>query len=512
MDPTKDQEKKVLEEEEKDTSREDPTPEAGLDKKLDQLLEATGKTAGAVKSVLERQTAIEEDLRSIKESQGKMETRISTLEDTPTPRRLQHDPAQAKGPHVTKGPVGEDSRGYSILRLVRALVSKDRSLAKYECHVSDTLINLGYPTDKGKVGLSFLVPMDTRNLVDEDGQPFIPDLRERMKAGISGIDPHEVIDYIRTKAPSTLSELTESLGGALVPMVQSADLIDALRAMVVMERLGVRNIPMPRSGRLSLPRVTGDSGYAWIGESENINTAISGQMAFGNILLIAKKLGLFQPISNEVLSDSSPAMEGVVRTNFAQVAARAEQLAFFEGSGANNEPLGLINISGIQTLSATTTGANGDTFEPQDPYRIVSNVEENNAIMEAFVMRPITRQIVLTRRAKANTETTNAGGFMFDAVRGGAGMPDMLAGYPMHSTTAISNTRIKGSGTTLTYVVGGQWSGAIVSRMGTLEIAASAEAGNAFVQDQTWIRGLLRVDFGYSQAAMWTLMDDLLQS
>jgi hypothetical protein len=58
------------------------------------------------------------------------------------------------------------------------------------------------------------------------------------------------------------------------------------------------------------------------------------------------------------------------------------------------------------------------------------------------------------------------------------------------------NNLTKGSGTALTEIWGGQWSKFTIGMYGAIEFAQSTQAGTAFAQDQTLVRGILHCDVG----------------
>jgi len=62
---------------------------------------------------------------------------------------------------------------------------------------------------------------------------------------------------------------------------------------------------------------------------------------------------------------ASPSAEGLVRLDMARVAALKADLAMLEGTGGT-QIKGLITYSDITSHTASTTGSNGDTLQPED--------------------------------------------------------------------------------------------------------------------------------------------------
>jgi len=102
---------------------------------------------------------------------------------------------------------------------------------------------------------------------------------------------------------------------------------------------------------------------------------------------------------------------------------------------------------------------------------------------------------VASTRAAAVTTTDTLGPFVQSLTRNlGDGTADSWCGYKVTKSQVISNTVAKGSATNLSQVWGGQWSALYLGMYGAVELTASNQAGTAFLQDQSIIRGILHCD------------------
>lgn len=98
-------------------------------------------------------------------------------------------------------------------------------------------------------------------------------------------------------------------GGVLIPQPVSAEVVDILRARVVVTALGPTFLPMP-SGNYRLPKVTqGVTGY-YVGES---TAGTVEQVKTGSVLLSYKKLVANIPASNDLFRFSSPGADQLIR-------------------------------------------------------------------------------------------------------------------------------------------------------------------------------------------------------
>lgn len=97
-------------------------------------------------------------------------------------------------------------------------------------------------------------------------------------------------------------------------------------------------------GGLDLPRNSTDIDAAW--EGENTQTG-EVQLAFDKVQMRPKRLSAKVRISNQLLAQSSSDIENLVRERLNRAVQRKVDLATISGSGAANQPLGILNIPGV---------------------------------------------------------------------------------------------------------------------------------------------------------------------
>ena len=130
----------------------------------------------------------------------------------------------------------------------------------------------------------------------------------------------------------------------------------------------------------------------------------------------------------------------------------------------------------------------------------------------AWVMRKNMYAALMNRRADAVSADDQAGPFVFNQRRTGSEPPPMeMYGTPVVRSGQVSNTRTKGVGTNLTYILCGYFPDWIVARLGVMEFLASGLGDSALVNDQTVLRGIQHIDAGPRHAASFVLCDQLIQ-
>ena len=361
-------------------------------------------------------------------------------------------------PWVTAGPIGQDSAGYSVLKAAAfALGYVGPDQAKEEIHAHHQLRDLyaayGFSPHHG--ANSFLVPLSSAHLpvFEPQGRRLRDELRQKMTAHAGQYDPDEA-DWLtrrgyalRSKALGTVNDLA---GGTFVPLPMLGELVDLQRNLEAFSAAGAQEIALPPNGRVQFPKLTGGSTAYWVGEGSAITESTPST---GNLDLQAKKLGVLVKLNNELLRFASPSAEGLVRFDMARSAALKADLAMLEGTGGT-QIKGLTTYADIGTHTASTPGANGDTFEPEDVAAMEAQLPDGVDAPTAWVMRKAMFAALMNRRAAAVSSGDGEGSFVFRAGRSPATAPPMdLYGTKVVRSSQVSATRTKGSGTDLSYVL-----------------------------------------------------------
>jgi HK97 family phage major capsid protein len=270
---------------------------------------------------------------------------------------------------------------------------------------------------------------------------------------------------------------------------------------------------LPPNGKIDFPRHTsGLTGY-WVGENAAITAS---EMGTDTLSLTAKKLAGLVKLPNELIRYATPSIEAFVRDDLATTLALKADLDMLQNAGSSTVPTGIIETSGINSVAASTTGTNGDTFEPADPGRMAAAVLDDNfdTSSAAFLMRPELFTGLYNKRTAAVSSGDGEGSFLFATNRGQIenGLPPRLFGHPVYVSTQIAADRDKGSASDLTYVLFGVFSEWLIARAGVLEFATSTQGDTPFANDQTWVRAIMSMDAGARHAKAFALTDDVVNS
>jgi len=446
-------------------------------------------------------------------------TFIEQQATTAVEKAMQASPprVERRVPWVTSGPIGQDSAGYSVLKAASfALGYIGPDQAKEEIHVHQQLRDLyqtyGFVPHCGHQ--SFLVPLATDHLpaFEPRGARLRDEIRQKMCVHEGRFDPDEAAWInrrtlrTRTKALGSTSDLA---GGSLINFPVLGELIDLQRNMEAFAQSGAQEVALPPNGRLHFPKLTGGSTAYWVGEGTAITESAP---TTGNLELLAKKLGIFVKLNNELLRFASPSAEGLVRYDMARAAALKADLAMLEGTGGT-QIKGMLTYNGLSSVTASTESADGNTFEPEDVARMAAALPDAIDAPTAWLMRRSMFAALTSRRADAVEADDERGSFVFQPGRRPADAPTFeLYGTRVVRSSQVSADRVKGSSTDLTYIVLGYFPDWIVARLGVMEFLASGMGDSALQNDQTYLRGIQHVDAGPRHAGSFVLCDQLLQS
>ena len=271
----------------------------------------------------------------------------------------------------------------------------------------------------------------------------------------------------------------DTAGGYTTPVEQSTKIIEQLQSKAVVLPL-CRQVPMI-SDTLDIPSLTGGSTVYMVGENAQITSA---DPTFGQKKLVVKKAAALLKISSELLDNSDPSVEALLRDDLARKIASKVDQQILLGTGQGSEVQGIRYSNATQTaLNAKPTYANLNAALSRVE---VANVDGNPAW--AWVFNP--RELSTLRELE-----DTAGNLIWIGQQApgniSQGNPANLLNYPLYTTTEISIDTANNDETTAYF---GQWNDVVVGVNKALEIFASREAGDAFAYDQTWIRAIMRFD------------------
>lgn len=192
-------------------------------------------------------------------------------------------------------------------------------------------------------------------------------------------------------------------------------------------------------------------------------------------------------ISNQLLADSNPAIDGLVTSDLAKRLVALEETAFIAGTGTG-QPLGILNTPGISATALTAT----DVLSLLDSILdAVALVETNHGAPSAILMHPRTWTRILKSRDAQGAYYIDPAGGPQDPRTGIRGPVKTLWGYPVVTSNRVPTNL--GAGTNESRVIVGDFKEALILDRQGITVDESAHV--YFTTNQTVFRAEQRVGF-----------------
>ena len=217
----------------------------------------------------------------------------------------------------------QEIKRYSFMNLIRALASGDWSNAGFEKECSQAFEKRNKRTAKG-----IFIPSD-------------------MFAGGAFFNG----DMVRTLVRD-LNTGVGSAGGYLVAEeLATASFIELLRNRAMVLNAGAI-VLSDLDGDIDIPKMTGGATAYWLGQEGDDVT--ESQQSLGQVRMSPKTVGVLTDITRRMMIQSSISAEAFVRNDFMNAIALKIDAAAINGSGAAGEPRGILNTTGIGSVTLTT--------------------------------------------------------------------------------------------------------------------------------------------------------------
>jgi HK97 family phage major capsid protein len=274
--------------------------------------------------------------------------------------------------------------------------------------------------------------------------------------------------------------------------LRASEFIDILREQLVVRRLGAR-VLTGLTGNVAIPRLKQSATSYWFAENAAITAS---DVQLDQVTLSPKHCGALVEFSRNMLLQSSPDIEQLLRMDFAAVLARAIDRAAIAGGGSD-EPSGVLDTQGIGDVSA---GAAGGAVTLAVLAEVLSKVEQANAASGSLAW--LTNFKVLAElRTTPKVASTDSVMLMDGAT---------LMGYPVAVSSLVPDTLDEGaSGSVLSALIFGDWSQLILGFWSELDVLVNPYESTAYTKGNVQVRGITTVDVAVRQPAAFSACKEL---
>lgn len=288
--------------------------------------------------------------------------------------------------------------------------------------------------------------------------------------------------------PTSLFEkrATTSTASQIVPDdFAPNEYVGLLRNSMVVQRLGARVLPNLR-GDLVIPKAATAHTAEWLAEGDKLT---GSNATYDSIKLQPRHVGAKTELSRQLLQQSSPAVEALVRDDFVQIVSLAVDKALLHGDGVK-QPLGLIGRTGaggdVQTgtLSTMTWATFLELFEKL----ALVNATPNGIVTHAEVVTKL----------RSTLKTATLPGYLMEN--------GQVGGINVSMTNQLA---AKAGSPATGRLIMGDFSQILIGQWGALDILANPFAQDSFDAGAVQIRVLATMDMQVRHEQAFVAVDDI---
>jgi HK97 family phage major capsid protein len=350
-----------------------------------------------------------------------------------------------------------ERKNYSFVRAINARVAREEGRkvdATFETEVSDELERVAKASKiplSGKGGIlvpTFTSPEAAREIMAlQNGGAFM--------------------------ARAGLDSATATKGQELKFTVPG-EFLEILRNFMVTSQAGV-TLLAGLQGPVAFPNQTNTGTATWVGENPGVDVADSN-LLLGQIALAPKTVMSSTSYSRQLLAQAIVDVDALVKTDLARIMALAVDLAVIAGTGAANQPTGVLSTAGIGSVAL---GANGATPTYNNLVDLESQVTTSNAdqfdlthLIHTTSRGTFKKAVVLGNTAGKAVWTDKESPALASTISGKTSRKKgELNGYDAYATNQVPNNLTKGTSVGICLaIILGAWSQGVLGDWGMMEI------------------------------------------
>lgn len=271
--------------------------------------------------------------------------------------------------------------------------------------------------------------------------------------------------------------------------------IDLLRAKLVIGSLGA-TVLNGLSGNVDIPGQSGSTTAGWVAENSALTAS---DMSFRKVTMAPKHAGAMTELSRNMLLQTSPDLEALVRSDFAAILAEAIDKAAIVGGGVN-EPTGILSTSGIGDVAI---GPNGGALTWEKVLDLVGVVEDAEVPTEgcAFLTHP---HVVKQCRKTLKVSGDAVAGFLMDS-------RDTLDGFRVARTSLVPNDLTKGTAASkCAPLIFGNFSDLLIGYWSAFDLLVNPYETTAYSKGNVLVRAMLTCDMAVRRPQSFAAIKDVV--
>jgi HK97 family phage major capsid protein len=288
---------------------------------------------------------------------------------------------------------------------------------------------------------------------------------------------------------------TNPAGGPGSNLIQTSVLgdqfIDKLRAALVIRQLGA-TVLSGLVGNVAIPRLKADATGGWVAENSPVSAS---DPQTDQVTLSPHHAGAIIEFSRNMLLQSSPDIESIVRGDLAAVLAQTLDNAAINGTGASNQPRGILNTAGIGNVAM---GTNGLALTYACMADLMGTVADANA--ETGSLSYLT-----------NTKVRRAAAKLVDSQGRPLGTDVVFQGAPRAFTNNVPANLTKGTSSGIcSAAIWANWADLLIGVWSELDILVNPYESTAYPKGNVQVRAMLTCDVSVRHPESFGAILDIL--
>ena len=278
------------------------------------------------------------------------------------------------------------------------------------------------------------------------------------------------------------AQTTTTASGIVHDDFRPDQFIGPLRNSLVMRQLGGRVLTGLR-GDVVIPAYKSGMTAGWVSENEALTA--SGMSFEDPVTLKPRHVGALTELSRQLIQQSSPDINALVRDDMAWQMAAALDTALLSGDGVK-QPLGLLNMTGLQTASLATPTWDG-------VLRIIEKLDLVNVTGGRWLTNPSVKRVLASiLKSQYGDE------YLTDGTQ--------MGGYSLVTTNQVSNK----AGTPATgRLIFGDFSQLILGIWSEVDLIVNPFAEGPFSKGNVLVRAMMTCDQGVRHPEGFVSIDDV---
>ena len=372
---------------------------------------------------------------------------------------------------------GDEQTRFDGLKAEIQRIEQDEARAAFLAEAERRAI--GAPVDKAAAELEKRISVIDAINAQVEGRAIAGALAEyNQEQRHQGAAPRGVLVPASLFAEQRAAQTTTT-AAAITPDDYRADqFVGILRNALVVRSLGARVLSDLR-GDVVIPRQKTSHTAEWLAEGDALTD--SG-MTFDSIKLQPRHVGAITELSRQLLQQSNPAIESLVRNDFVAVVSAAVDKALISGDGVK-EPKGLLTAAtGTGTLATPSWAAVLELIEGL----ALKNISPNYWLTSPEVATVLRSTL---KAASAGSEYLMQNG--------------QMAGLPVAVTNQVGKNATTGQ------IILGDFSEMIVGQWGGIDVLANQYAEGPYSRGAVQVRILTTLDMIPRRAEAFTIVNDV---